>query len=236
MSIKRKQRAILLLAAGTFAAAAPSLDAADLGGYPPYRRPLDGSYRSSPPQRHPGIWSGLYLGAHLGGGWGEVSSTAPATGSLDTDGWLGGLHAGYNAQFDRFIAGFEVDGTWTNVEGKVSVPPAALESGHDWLSSARLRLGYAVNDWMMIYATGGLAIGEGHVFLTDGVNAATASETMLGYVIGGGVDLKLTGNVSGRIEALHYGFGSESFSFPGGTIKGDADLTTVRAGLSFHFN
>lgn len=213
--------------------------AADLGGYRPYRqadrRPLDNSYRT--PLQQVSVWTGLYAGIHGGGGWGSTDGTFGATnGSIDTDGYLFGAHAGYNMQIGRWVTGFELDGAWTDIEGSRTFGISQVKTSHDWLSSARVRLGYAVNDWMLIYATGGLGLSGAEVRVTELGATATRSETLLGYAVGGGVDLKLTSNMSGRLEAIHYGFGEESFNFPGGTIRGDADVTTVRAGLTFHLN
>ena len=41
------------------------------------------------------IWSGVYVGGHLGGAWASVSSPL-ATGNIDMQGFAGGMHGGYN--------------------------------------------------------------------------------------------------------------------------------------------
>jgi opacity protein-like surface antigen len=62
------------------------------------------------------------------------------------------------------------------------------------------------------------------------------SETLVGYAIGGGVEMKLSSSLSARIEALHYGFGESTLATPAGPLTTDADVTTVRAGLTYHWN
>ena len=59
------------------------------------RRPLDGSLRPAP-LNMPGSWTGLYLGAHLGAGMGDIETSDLASTSIDADTFLGGIHAGYN--------------------------------------------------------------------------------------------------------------------------------------------
>ncbi len=103
------------------------------------------------------------------------------------------------------------------------------------MSSARLRLGYASGNWL-VYATGGVALGDIDVALKDTGIDDQMSQTMVGYAIGGGVELKLTDSWVARVEALHYGFSEEEFKSAPGRIGIDADVTTVRAGLSMRFN
>jgi outer membrane immunogenic protein len=197
------------------------------------RRPLDGSYRytSAPP-----IWAGLYAGGHLGGSWGDVTPKGLSAVPIATSGLAGGLHAGYNFQLDRFVAGFEADIDWTGVDGSALYAggaSAAPELG--WLSSARMRLGYAFDN-VLIYATGGFAFADLNVRTTALGITSNTSEIMTGYAIGAGIEMKLSHNISGRIEALHYGFSDERFGTSAGVLSLDTDITTVRAGLSLHLN
>jgi outer membrane immunogenic protein len=232
------------LAAAVLLLLPTSVIAADLGApYRPYsaqpnysgRRPLDGSWRT--PLQQSAVWTGLYGGIHAGGAWGTAEGSGPLlSGDIDTSGTLLGVHAGYNMQYGQGVLGLEVDGTWTDADGSRTFGASRVTASHDWLSSIRGRAGYAVNDWLLVYATLGVGFGGFEVGVSEPGFAGSRSDTLIGYVAGGGVDLKLTDSLSARVEALHYGFGEERFSFPGGTIKGDADITTVRAGLSFHLN
>src|SRR5690606_33123779 len=63
-------------------------------------------------------WSGAYIGAHLGYGWGEIEDVnntgAPAK---DIDGILGGLQVGYNAHLpNNIVLGVEASASFANVE------------------------------------------------------------------------------------------------------------------------
>lgn len=81
-------------------------------------------------------WSGFYLGAHGGWGWGS--------GALD-DGFVIGGQVGVNWQFNSFVLGAEGDGSFTDW------------GGTDAVGTARLRGGLAL-DRFMPYVTGGVAL------------------------------------------------------------------------------
>ena len=64
-------------------------------------------------------WSGFYIGAHGGGGWGEkcFADTGLSDGCHDTDGWLGGGQVGFNVQSGQFVFGVEFSGSWADISG-----------------------------------------------------------------------------------------------------------------------
>jgi outer membrane immunogenic protein len=90
---------------------------------------------------HAQNWTGFYIGANTGAGWGKTSSvnqpldpasglfffstdTGFAPGSFDTslrpDGWLGGLQAGFNWQAGVFVFGVEADIQKSAIDGSFS--------------------------------------------------------------------------------------------------------------------
>jgi opacity protein-like surface antigen len=93
----------------------------------------------------------------------------PAFASIDNafSGIAGGGQIGYNWQFGSFVAGFETDFQGSNLKGSLVAPcapafcfPAGLSASYSqsvpWFGTARARLGYAQDSWL-IYATGGYA-------------------------------------------------------------------------------
>lgn len=74
-------------------------------------------------------WTGFYLGANFGYGWGDASGYAPydnsdyativglvTNGSGDPDGWFGGVQAGYNYQFyNNVVLGIEADAQFADM-------------------------------------------------------------------------------------------------------------------------
>jgi outer membrane immunogenic protein len=228
----------LLMFAASYAGGAPAL-AQGYGQKVPRisaYRAIDQSPRDQLPLYRPNIWEGLYLGAHLGGDFGSFKAPSLAIGSIDATGAAGGLHLGYNWQFNNIVTGFEADGSTKSAAGARTFAGGGRIGGNqDWLASVRLRAGYAAGN-VLVYVTGGFAVSENELRISIPGASAKATETMQGYVLGGGIEMKFAPNISGRIEALHYEFSDKAFAFPGGTVRGGVELTTVRAGLTYHFN
>lgn len=190
---------------------------------------------------HPGlapIWSGFYIGGHLGGAWTSIG-VSDAPGSLDANGVIGGLHAGYNfhTSSSSMLLGLEADGSWSGADYELRDGTVTANASLPWLASLRGRVGLVHDTWLL-YLTGGFAFGELKVSLRDTDPAfpldVTGSKTSTGYVIGGGIEKKFSQRFSGRGEILHYGFGD--FGTVDGAGKLEVDATVVRAGLSVHMN
>jgi len=148
-------------------------------------------------------------------------------------GALGGGQVGYNWQNGIWVTGFEADMTFQHYRtttgflcpGAVCNPtitvfdaPVGLVQEHnlDWFGTLRGRLGIAVTPYTLAYLTGGLAYGEiEHLGLTYGSDGAPndvantfANRTLrAGWTAGAGIEARLAGNVTGKIEYLHTDFG-----------------------------
>lgn len=121
---------------------------------------------------------------------------------------IGGF-LGYRQQMGQFVVGVEGDINWKNgSSSKVqNYPPAWLayeqftgsqKQGVD--GSVRLRAGVLVTPFTLVYATGGVAIGQVSgtfsYFATEGCcnsvyGAASWNETRVGGTVGGGVETAL---------------------------------------------
>lgn len=182
------------------------------------------------------IWAGLYVGGHAGFGWGSVYAGHPGLGTSRTDGGIAGMHLGYNWQTGGLVAGLEGDLTAGWVDGhRVFASGYDLVGKNDWTSSLRVRLGYSFSN-VLVYATGGLAVGKLGISASDAGTSFSDSRWQTGYVVGGGIEAKLSPMMSARAEVLRYGFGDKDFSFGGTMIPVRGDETVVRGGLSIHFN
>ncbi|HXZ14374.1 MAG TPA: outer membrane beta-barrel protein, partial [Roseiarcus sp.] len=153
---------------------------------PPNRKP-------APPLIWAHDWSGPYAGLQVGALWGDnkggYSYVTPDgltdSPSLVTNGWgvLAGAHAGYNKQFEHWVAGLEGSVDVTNLDKQevlgIDNPnpnlyfiginntnvycnnsfcggSIATHISSNYQASLRARLGYAWNR-LLIYGTGGLA-------------------------------------------------------------------------------
>jgi outer membrane immunogenic protein len=165
-------------------------------------------------------WTGLYVGGHLGYGFGwRVPSPLGFAQSLGGNGVFGGLQIGYDWQFDRIVAGLAVDGSIANI-GRRTNFGGGLEEETRLRSMAtfRGRLGFLATPDLLLYATGGLAVGQRRYDLLDlsGNNqfggSFGASRTMLGWTAGVGAEYRVATNWSVFAEYRYVDLGSKPIS------------------------
>ena len=182
------------------------------------------------------IWAGFYAGAHTGYGWGKIEGMHTDLGSSSMSGGIAGLHVGYNWQTGNVVAGVEGDLSANWMDGYRTFGSGYdLAAKNDWTSSMRVRLGYSFSN-VLVYATGGLAFARLGATINDGVTSIAENRWHSGYVIGGGIETKLSQTMSVRAEVLRYGFGDKEYSFGGMTVPIRGDETVIRGGLTMHFN
>ena len=114
-------------------------------------------------------WTGMYIGANAGYGWGEVGISC--TGFCERNdfvppkpaGAIFGVQVGANYQSGMWVWGIESDFSAMLAKGTTSFPSVdigkttdQLTSRYDWLGTLRARGGIA-NGPALFYATGGLA-------------------------------------------------------------------------------
>ena len=122
------------------------------------------------------------------------------------------------------------------------------EEKHGTFTTARGRIGYTVQDSLLLYATGGLAAGRAHLSYTletasNGSPLPTlgsaSSKWLIGWTAGAGAEYALNHHWSVKTEYLYYDLGKAetSFAFAGGlaTIEAPFKGNIVRAGLNYKF-
>jgi outer membrane immunogenic protein len=206
-----------------------------------------------------GPWTGVYLGGHAGGAWADASMTKTAeTGggfAFDSDpvgstldfspnGVVGGAQIGYLYQFDNIVMGFELSGSYSDLD---ETRPDPLDADNartlnaDWNASATLRAGWAFGD-TLAYVKGGFALARfEHTLFDDVVPAGTyaTTEDHDGWTLGFGVEHKLSPDVSVALGYDYYDFGAKDHvaTIAGASVTRelDAELQTVTARLNWHF-
>lgn len=158
--------------------------------------------------------------------------TAGASGRTDLRGWLAGGQFGYNWQSGSMVFGFEADAQATGERGDTTIcvttgcPAGGIFASANyklpWLATVRGRVGVAVAPKWLLYATGGLAIGEVETSFAGGLGGVpiatiSSNTTRAGWVVGGGVEGALDNNWSAKLEALWVDLGSFDTSFGGVT-------------------
>jgi outer membrane immunogenic protein len=174
-----RRAVVALLAGAAFGALSHGpASAADLKPY----------YKAPPPVVVSAFsWTGFYVGANVGYGWGDgtdqalsfsdpagIVGLAPfaAVGgfqypSLKPRGIIGGGQVGYNWQTGPWVLGAVADFQGADMKASASAIAVVLGTGtvqnisaqENWLATFRGRVGFAVNNWLL-YGTGGLAVGE----------------------------------------------------------------------------
>ncbi len=218
-------------------------------------------------------FTGAYLGVAVGYGQQRVEVTdlnpaAPASGQTfkDSEGSVTfGGYTGYNWQYCAFLLfGIETDFNFLNSSPTardievfpVGTDVTTLESNMDWFGTLRGRVGYVVNDFLLLYGTGGLAYGkvdhkfnEGCVSCQAGVVfgpiGISHSATKVGWTAGGGAEYIAIPHWLVRAEALYVDLGSSTYDdtlFPPGggsarvIARWDDQFWIARLGLAYEFN
>ncbi|NDV88823.1 outer membrane beta-barrel protein [Aurantimonas aggregata] len=171
----------------------------------------------------------------------------------EDDGFVGGVHVGYDQEFgsvgsSTLVLGVVGDISYVDIERSFGftngVDTVSAQQELDYLATLRLRAGLAFGS-ILAYATGGLAVGEVDTTINMFGDAASESDTRLGYSVGGGLDFLVTENLSLGVEYLYTDLGSDDFSRSTLLTDGrqldfssdkDFDFHTVWAKASFRFN
>jgi outer membrane immunogenic protein len=152
-------------------------------------------------------WTGFYLGINGGGSWGRAPWTSDhdaTSGTATASSGLVGGTIGYNAQnLGPFVVGGEFDFDWRSINA--SFAPAscapACELKSDWLSTARLRLGYATGRFLP-YVTAGISMTD---FTQDiaGQPFGVARTVSFNWTAGAGLEFVISGPLTAKLEYLY---------------------------------
>jgi outer membrane immunogenic protein len=184
---------------------------------------------------------------------------------IDTSGFIGGGQAGVNYQINRALIGIEADLSYSGIKGDSTISGSVTSGGPPvtqpflsvqsqdlkWLATVRGRLGYLPTDSLLLYATGGLAIGrleESHRLQFLGVGGTTYvgsdNSTRSGWTVGAGAEYRISGNWTAKLEYLYFDLGSTTViatdvASPGNPFKERAQFDhtgqIARAGVNYKF-
>jgi outer membrane immunogenic protein len=202
-------------------------------------------------------WSGIYFGVNGGGAWGRQDPfNALTTNRFDpinvnfSGGQVGGT-AGAQFQVSFLLIGVEAELDWAGIKGSSLVTPSVFgvpqpfsfnaTTNIDWDFDVRLRVGYAVNNWLF-FTTGGVVLLGAETNLTSvgGVNPCATVTTIagtpgiltchgfdkrIGGTLGAGVEYGFTPNWSAKIEYRYIAAASLELS----------QVNQVLAGINYRF-
>lgn len=194
-------------------------------------------------------WTGCYLGANIGGGWGRERWTFPVTGgnsagNPDPDGWLGGGQVGCDYQTGAWVIGVEGMFDWGRLKGSAhdpsGAPTTSANTKNDRVDTATARLGYAFGQ-ALIYVDGGAAWVHNKRFFTaaGALIPPEVDNTKSGWTVGAGLEYMFAPNWSWKIDYNHFDFGTNTgLLLPGGGAPGVSakqHIDTVLVGINFRF-
>lgn len=209
-----------------------------------------GGMKDAPVFVPPPTWTGFYLGAHVGGAWGQLQNNyyndfnVAAYSWKDTnDGVFGGGTVGYNFQTGAFVVGFEAD------FGGMGFSNNSWYDNFYWnkqpasfYADVTGRLGYAAGP-ALFYAKGGWGYLDNAGSFGWGVNTWNDG-SLNGWVVGGGIEYMWSPSWSVKAEYLYFDFGKKNYNYDYNVLavpfqdsySEQLTINTFKVGLNYHFN
>jgi opacity protein-like surface antigen len=203
-------------------------------------------------------WTGVYVGGHVGGGWGQTnwnssdgvfgSAKTVFPGSGTDNGFAIGGQLGINYQVGLWVMGVEADADWSDLDGNApcarfpdtviggrvfSGPSFACHTRINGLGTLTGRLGQTFGN-LLIYGKGGAAWDtESHFALN--ISAVpnpyfSGNDSRRGWTVGAGLEYAFTPAWSGKIEYDYLSFANETIGF------NDGAGNTSNVGMSQNIN
>jgi len=180
-------------------------------------------------------WTGFYVGAHVGDGWGSARGfdeiAVPPLGDVSAQplrGAFGGGQIGYNHQFGRVVLGTEFSASLGGPSGRQDCfETAAIIVGDNfschvkqqWSGQFLTRLGYAFDDGRMLpYILGGVSFARFQATheISDPILLISASwgdtHTHVSPAIGAGFQYALMNDWSFGFEYLYTPYGTQRYA------------------------
>jgi outer membrane immunogenic protein len=194
-------------------------------------------------------WAGFYVGVNGGYAWGSQDPLGAITSKFDSASFntYGGVFGGtFGAQMQQghLVLGVESDIDWADITGSKTLTPTiggvaqpftvGLKADIDWTSTARLRIGWAQDNWLF-YSTAGLALmgSEPHLTVLNGASCATVSipncshKPLTGGIAAGlGVEYAFSPSWSTKLEYMFIG------QMQGANLQ---NANMIRVGLNYRF-
>jgi len=183
----------------------------------------------------PHDFSGPYIGASVGGQIMSTTTTAANFVQPGGTGLMAAVFAGLNMQNGNMVYGIEADVGYGTAKGSEACSNATYtcETYLRWQGSARARLGYAIDDFLL-YVTGGAAFANFGGSTDDGTNYPDSS-TRIGYTVGAGAEMALASDITGRVEYRYANYGKRTMTYDSAYPDVGVSTHTVTFGLAKEF-
>jgi outer membrane immunogenic protein len=183
-------------------------------------------------------WSGVYIGGFFGGGAIVDNIELPGLGSgnfngIGGEGWLGGGFLGVNWQVaPQWVIGVQGDIGTTGLDTELNIPAAGgnlIDAQPDLTASASVRAGFLPTPDTLVYVIGGYSYAHYNVSTSF---LGNFDEDYNGFHIGGGIETRLTHNITGRIEYRYTQYDGEDWG-TGGFLNVEPSSHTGTIGIAW---
>ncbi len=196
-------------------------------------------------------WTGCYVGANLGGAWGNIEVTDVSTGATSShtnSGFAGGGQIGCDYQWNAWVFGIRDMFDGTSLSGSRTFSDALISGSVDshthWFDTLTARGGYLVQPNILLYVQGGAAWSQTDLtfFNSAGTQIGQLSNNgRTGWTAGGGVEWMFVPHWSAFLEYDFMGFGTRSSAFTAcgaatcAVFSAKADVQDVLVGVNYRF-
>ncbi len=199
------------------------------------------------PEIEPTDFSGFYAGVQLGHGTVQSDNTGPRpnaaapTFTLATTraghGFTGGLLAGYGYQANDFYIGGEAEFELSTADWNIERSPEGRIYSVEMIGSigAGLRLGYVVNDSVLIYGRAGVVRSRFNSNYQFGGVSVDQDDDLDGVRFGGGVEFAVGEKTHVRFDYTQTEYDSHSVNYVAGVDQFDTSERLFRVGLTRAF-
>ena len=181
----------------------------------------------------PTSWAGWIINPDIGF---EAMSFSGTGGALlkDADGYYGGGYVGRDFEWGPLVVGASANIAYSWMDGSgAGTDPFDLETRLNYFGLVRGRAGIGLGRFL-VYGTAGLAYGD--LEIESRASASSASETLTGLAVGGGVEIAWNGSMSLKAEYLTIDFDAVTFSsLPAGRDVVDAEMEIWKVGFVRRF-
>jgi outer membrane immunogenic protein len=190
-------------------------------------------------------WTGVYLGAMGGFGFGQ-GRVQGLSGTTDISGGFGGGQVGFNYQpiGTPWVYGVELDGAGARI-GRTETTSALgitlnTKTELESFGILRGRVGWTPGP-ILLYGTGGLAYGtnqlSGSLVAPSILNVSVSDrETHTGWTAGLGAEYALAPKWTVKIEYLYMKLGNKTYFSGIAPFNVNADVNTVKFGFNYLFH
>jgi opacity protein-like surface antigen len=204
---------------------------------------VSGSALASDPRsvKPPYDWSGLYLGANVGGVWSNRTLSIASTTSDDpgSTAFIGGFQLGYNLQAGHFLIGVESDFDWASFGRPgftVSSPLGQVQFSdrQKWITTVAARFGIAVDRWLTYGKIGsGWAQDSAALTFPRGIPIWSSSNANGGWLLGGGIEYGFKPNWTVKLEYDYLKLGD--WTAPTIPAEWRRDVQMIKMGMNYKF-